>query len=454
MDEQEEDFFEQGMNRLQKDWLQLNEERVITDLSSNIAVSNQVANDQHQKEMDCSSLHPRLSLNPKDIVDPPSTSSAATLLHTDDGKVFRDITNVAFTAVPLDMPSSLGAFGEECHSGPSQEYYSSNLDGLLYSSSLALNELSEEDLACSVLNSDFTDNASNFKSHSTCPSLDVNIDEFASIESKDCVNGTSIMHENIEVFESVSSDISSVSGKDDGQELLLVHGKVISPSKEALKEMNRHLVNENARLQTTLKSMTHNNKENEVHSVKVENRIVFSCNNCSKSFKSLFGLQQHRKQVHNEAKMKKVELPCPHCPGRFACLDVHIRQRHKETLEQECPVCHFRTSDMRRHRGNCIFCPNNCPDNFNSKRLDRLLAHMKVCKGSCVPLDLSPRKDVNDSKMQTSTKPEALSRKLEARSPKLKPMSPWISCRQGKLYPALRSPTKIHVYLPRVTPQW
>ena len=176
-----------------------------------------------------------------------------------------------------------------------------------------------------------------------------------------------------------------------------------SPTKEELTRervkllQNIKLVNE--------KLGKYNKKEEE----KQQNRtFLVKCKmeNCNKEFTSALGLIKHQKKNHSEEDVPKNLETCSFCGKEVVYIDKHLRTVHKDMLGEEiCDVCKHKisTSDMKKHRGECIHCP--LCGKTEKKKL-RLLKHITICRTiqpmqyeQTQPLDLtSPMKKVLDKK--------------------------------------------------------
>ena len=120
--------------------------------------------------------------------------------------------------------------------------------------------------------------------------------------------------------------------------------------------------------------------------------IQFKCKECLLELKSMSGLKKHWRTVHRNLPFpKQEEKPCPFCPKKFVYLYLHIRDVHREKLENRCPVCKKEFLELKKHRKDCISCVfPTC--SYKSTKVSLLLHHMEVCKERDKPIDLSPKK--------------------------------------------------------------
>ena len=180
----------------------------------------------------------------------------------------------------------------------------------------------------------------------------------------------------------------------------------VSPTKEQLLNENERLKKELGRLkmkQKTVKGRVERNGDSEV---KAEMKVIsfatpklVKCTKegCTMSFVGQFGLTQHLVKFHKEEKKeqeKKVKISCPYCGKLTIYVNMHIRAKHPEKINNTCPVCKdVFVGTLRNHRKDCRSCPH-C--DFESPILHRLLGHIKSKHEDLiqdVPLDLrSPNK--------------------------------------------------------------
>ena len=184
-----------------------------------------------------------------------------------------------------------------------------------------------------------------------------------------------------------------------------------SPTKEELKKQNKFLEHQ-------LNSINNNNKPKQLKPESKdgpsfsEPKIV-KCTQpgCTKTFVTVFGLEQHLKKRHGEIeKYKKPKQECPFCGKLTVYIDQHIKSFHKEMKRNDtCEVCkQVIKQDMKKHRSVCIFCPF-C--GYQNRKKDRLLRHIETNHRDNQlqdgPLDLtSPRKENCQQRVQRNSRKE------------------------------------------------
>ena len=187
-----------------------------------------------------------------------------------------------------------------------------------------------------------------------------------------------------------------------------------SPTKEELKQQNKFLENQinSVKHPKKLTKPKHLEPDNEEEPSFKQPKIV-KCNQpgCTKTFVTVFGLEQHLKKRHGEIEnYKKPKQECPFCGKQTIYIDQHIKSFHKEMKRNDtCEVCKQKIKqDMKKHRSVCIFCPF-C--GYQNRKKDRLLRHIEANHRENLlqdaPLDLtSPRKESDHSRVDTNRKNE------------------------------------------------
>ena len=174
-----------------------------------------------------------------------------------------------------------------------------------------------------------------------------------------------------------------------------------SPTKEELKEQNRLLLKEIASMKTFTNKKTYQNVSQDKELLKFTQPKIVKCNqtDCTKTFVTVFGLEQHLKKYHGDTKYMKPKQECPFCGKETTYVDQHIKTVHKELQRNDtCEVCKQRVKqDMKKHRSLCIFCPF-C--DYQNNKKDRLLRHIKTYhrekRLQTEPMDLtSPKKPIS-----------------------------------------------------------
>ena len=203
-----------------------------------------------------------------------------------------------------------------------------------------------------------------------------------------------------------------------------------SPTKEDLIKETKILKLEIELMKKQMEKTDHENKNSSLEQSKTNlpkiTLIECKVENCGKTFNTLFGMQKHQRQVHGADKVENNSLhSCPICGKSVKYIDQHIRSAHREISgNKTCEICNkVISTDMRKHRGSCTFCPF-C--NFKESRKNRLLKHIVGClsrpKMSGVqvgPLDLSsPKKDKNNLDKKHSKNEDTISRDSESISNK------------------------------------
>ena len=174
---------------------------------------------------------------------------------------------------------------------------------------------------------------------------------------------------------------------------------VNSPTKEELKVQNEELKQKILKYSTsnvapgTTKSPKSKIEEKQLNQPKL---VECAEANCTKSFVTVFGMQQHYKKIHGVMPSKKDKQNCPFCGKLTVYVHQHIKTVHKEMVESgKCEVCQqVVKSDLRKHRGECIKC-RFC--DYTNRKKDRLLKHIDThLKEQTNALDLStPRKQLH-----------------------------------------------------------
>ena len=167
-----------------------------------------------------------------------------------------------------------------------------------------------------------------------------------------------------------------------------------SPTKQKLLSRKRKLLDEMEDLTKKLGKYEANQSENKRKDISSNQLSLLKCqsNGCDKLFTSMFGLLKHMRSHHSEEDIaKKVEI-CKICGKEVKYIDKHIRTVHKNVMgEENCTVClkNVKKSEMKSHRGKCIFCP--ICGKKEKKRL-RLVEHITKCeqKGKLIPVQMEP----------------------------------------------------------------
>ena len=154
-----------------------------------------------------------------------------------------------------------------------------------------------------------------------------------------------------------------------------------SPTKEKLKH----------EIQLLAQKLERYEKNCEKKEVSKPYKLQLKCKkeNCTKEFKTTFGMLQHMKKEHSADNNKMIPEKCNMCGKDFLYVDRHIKAVHSKDLGEEiCEICKKPMKlDAKKHRGECIFCPI-CGK--KEKKKIRLLNHISKCTPEQTkPMDLS-----------------------------------------------------------------
>ena len=203
-----------------------------------------------------------------------------------------------------------------------------------------------------------------------------------------------------------------------------------SPTKDELKAQNKLLKQQIIKFTNNLSNSVkiEDAKKEAIHFTQPK---IVKCNqtNCSKTFVSVFGLEQHLKKVHGDIdEYKKQKQECPFCGKETVYINQHIKTVHKEMIRNDiCEVCkQVVKNDMKKHRSLCIFCPF-C--GYENRKKDRLLKHIETHHRETYfqtePMDLtSPRKEARCQNMGGDQKKIEINEKNDTQAEALDLSSP------------------------------
>ena len=106
--------------------------------------------------------------------------------------------------------------------------------------------------------------------------------------------------------------------------------------------------------------------------------MLIMCDLCEKDYETVYGLDTHRRKVHGVGKEEgRKKHKCSYCGKYFTYIDQHIKTTHKEASGiSVCDVCRKTiNSNLKKHRGECIFCPY-CA--YKNLKKNRLLEHIET----------------------------------------------------------------------------
>ena len=170
--------------------------------------------------------------------------------------------------------------------------------------------------------------------------------------------------------------------------------KDVSPSSTSIEEKYETLLRQHEDLKKHLQSFQSVKIKTCMSNIRTTN---FKCKECSFVFNSMSGLKNHWRRLHGSLPFPKEEgKSCPYCGKSFLYLYQHVREIHRDKLDNRCPVCKGEFMELKKHRKTCTACIYpSCT--FTSTKVSRLLNHIKICKEKDKPMDLSPKKDLPNS---------------------------------------------------------
>jgi hypothetical protein len=187
---------------------------------------------------------------------------------------------------------------------------------------------------------------------------------------------------------------------DTTNEVLLIDTSKVKNENNALESNQNRSSDENG-LHVLMDSISYgsNITTNRSKFVEEDNRreMLIMCDLCEKDYETVYGLDMHMTKVHGLGKYEeRSKHECPYCGKSVAYIDKHIRTAHKEASGMLiCDVCRKTVdNDLKKHRGECIFCPFCDYKNLKKARLLKHIETLHTTRRNMIqtkPMDLTSK---------------------------------------------------------------